>query len=90
MSSKQKLDSKAIGIATGTIVFILSILCLLAILLFGDSTIGFFNLFFHGIGLSLIRTTTNIAEGIIGSIALGAIGFIFGWLFAVIYNKYSD
>ena len=83
----QKLNPKGIGIALAAVTFILSILCLLAVLLLGDSSIKFFNLFFHGIDLSSIKTTPNIAQGLIGTIVLTIAGFIVGWLFALIYNK---
>jgi hypothetical protein len=85
----QKLSPKATGIALASITFILSIICLLAILFLGDSSMKFFNLFFHGIDLTAIKTTPNIVQGLIGTIVITAIGFIAGWLFAIIYNKYS-
>ena len=83
----QKLNPKGIGIALAAVTFILSILCLLAVLLLGDSSMNFFNLFFHGIDLSSIKTTPNIAQGLIGTIVLTIAGFIVGWIFALIYNK---
>jgi hypothetical protein len=85
----QKLSPKGTGIALALIIFIVSILCFLAVLLLGDISINFFNLFFHGIDLSGIRTTPNIIQGLIGTAILTIVGFILGWLYAIIYNKYS-
>lgn len=87
MNSKQILNPKAIGIAAAVITFILSILCLVIVLVFKDSS-TFFNLFFHGIDLSQIKTVPDIARGILGSVILTIIAFVIGWFFAIIYNKF--
>jgi len=86
----QKLSPKGTGIALASIIFILSMLCFLAVLLLGDLSIKFFNLFFHGIDLSGIKTTPNITQGLIGTIIIAIIGFVAGEVFALIYNKYSN
>ncbi|MEK6875267.1 MAG: DUF5676 family membrane protein [Nanoarchaeota archaeon] len=85
----QKISPKGTGIALASITFILSILCLLAVLFLGDSSTKFFNLFFHGIDLNAIKTTPNIMQGLIGTVVITVIGFVAGWVFAIIYNKYS-
>lgn len=86
----QKLSPKGTGIALASVTFIISILCFLAVLLLGDFSIKFFNLFFHGIDLSGIKTTPNVVQGLIGTIIITVIGFVAGEVFALIYNKYSN
>jgi len=86
----QKISPKGTGIALALITFILSIVCLLIVLLLGDLSVKLFNQFFHGIDLSSLKTTPNILQGLIGSVILAVGGFISGWLFAVIYNRYSN
>ncbi|MBS3078731.1 hypothetical protein J4218_01285 [Candidatus Pacearchaeota archaeon] len=86
----QKLSPKGIGIALAAITFIISILCLLAVLLFGDASMKLFNLFFHGIDITSIKTTANLVQGLIGTVIITIIGYFVGWIFAIVYNKYSN
>ncbi len=86
----QKLSLKGTGIAFASLTFILSMLCFLAVLLLGDLSINFFNLFFHGIDLSSIKTTSSITRGLSGTAILTIAGFFSGVLFAFVYNKSSN
>jgi hypothetical protein len=84
------LSAKGIGIASAAITGIIYILCFIIVFIAGDSSLKFFNLFVHGIDLTGLTTTPSIGTGIIGLIVSIIIAYVAGWLFAKIYNKYSE
>ena len=64
--------------------------CALAVVLFPDGTVNFFNAWFHGLDLTLLKppggrplTLGQFAYGLIG---VAATSFVVGTLFAAVYN----
>ena len=84
----EKLKPKAVGYALAIVSGIVSLACLLLVVIAKDFTINLFGAIFHGIDLSKI-TADNITIGsaVLGFVEVVVLGFILGWLFAVIYNK---
>lgn len=67
---------------------IFSLACALLILMAPTFTTNLFGAIFHGIDLSQIAKTATIGSSILGIIEVMILGWIAGWLFAVIYNKF--
>ena len=86
----EKLKPRATGYALAIVSGIVSIVCLLLVLIAKNFTINLFGAIFHGIDLSQIATD-NITLGsvILGFAEVVIIGFILGWLFAKVYNKFK-
>ena len=84
-----KLNSKALGIASAVLTGISYILCFIIVLIFNEDSLKFFNLFFHGIDLTSLATAPNIVNGIIGLIISVIAAYAYGWILAEIYNKYT-
>ena len=82
-----KLSEKGIAMAFASSVAIAYIICFLIVILAGNSALGFFNLFMHGIDISSLSTTPNILNGIIGIVIAFIASYLIGWIFAWIYNK---
>ena len=83
-----KLNSKRVGYTLAIVVGIVSLVCLLLVVIARDFTINLFGAIFHGIDLSQIAADNiTIGSAILGFVEVVVIGFILGWLFAVIYNK---
>lgn len=83
-----KLKPKAVGYALASVVGIVSIVCLLLVVIARDFTINLFGAIFHGIDLSQIAADNiTIGSAILGFVEVIIIGFILGWLFAIMYNK---
>lgn len=84
-----KLSEKGIAIASSVLTGIWYILCFAIVVIFGNSSMKFFNLFFHGIDLTSLATAVNITNGIIGLFVSIVFAYICGYVFAFIYNKYA-
>lgn len=84
-----KLSEKGIATAAATLTAISYIICFAIVLIFKESSMKFFNLFFHGIDLTSLATTTNIINGIIGLILSVIVAYAYGWIFASVYNKFA-
>ncbi len=85
-----KLDTKAVGFASASVAGILYILCALLFWFVPDSAIRLFNYFVHGIDLTAIaRFNISFKQNIIGLLLTLAFSFLFGALFAVVYNKFA-
>ncbi len=84
-----KLSEKGIAIACAALTGIWYILCFAIVVIFGKSSLNFFNLFFHGIDLTSLATTTNMINGMIGLVVSIVFAYICGYAFAFVYNKYA-
>lgn len=82
-----KLSEKGIALASAVLTAITYIICFAIVLIFKESSLKFFNLFFHGIDLTSLATTPNIISGIIGLIISVIVAYVSGWIFALVYNK---
>ena len=84
----EKLKPKIVGYALAIVAGIVSLACLLLILAAKEFAISLFGAMFHGIDLSQIITENiTIVSAVLGLVEAVVIGFVFGWLFAVVYNK---
>ena len=87
----EKLKPKATGYTLASVAGIVSLVCLLLIIIAKEFTINLFGAIFHGIDLSKIAADNiTIGSAVIGFVEVVVIGFILGWLFAVIYNKFAE
>ena len=83
-----KLKPRVTGYALAIVVGIVSLVCLLLVFIAKDFTISLFGAIFHGIDLSqIVADNITIGSAILGFAEVIVIGFILGWLFAIIYNK---
>jgi len=83
-----KLDAKATGYTLASVAGIVSLACLLLIVIAKEFTINLFGAIFHGIDLSQIAADNiTVSSAVLGFVEVVVVGFILGWLFAVIYNK---
>jgi len=82
-----KLSEKGIALASAVLTAISYIICFAIVVIFKESSLKFFNLFFHGIDLTSLATIPNITNGVIGLMVSVAAAYISGWIFALVYNK---
>jgi len=82
-----KLSERGIALASAVLTAISYIICFAIVLIFKESSLKFFNLFFHGIDLTSLATIPNITNGIIGLIISVIVAYVYGWIFAAVYNK---
>lgn len=87
--ANNKLSEKGIALASAVLTAISYIICFAIVFIFGNASIEFFNLFFHGIDLSSLATNPNITTGFIGLIISVIAAYIWGWIFAITYNKFT-
>lgn len=86
----EKLKPTTTGYALASVAGIVSLVCLLLIIVAKNFTINLFGAIFHGIDLSQIAADNiTINSVILGFVEVVVIGFILGWLFAKIYNKFK-
>ena len=83
-----KLNTKRVANSLAITAGIFSLVCMLLILMAPTFTMDLFGAIFHGIDLSQISKTASIGSSILGVIEVMILGWIAGWLFAVIYNKF--
>lgn len=84
-----KLSEKGIALASAILTTISYIICFAIVLIFKESSLKFFNLFFHGIDLTSLATNPSVVNGVIGLIISIIAAYIGGWIFAFAYNKFA-
>ncbi len=86
----ERLNSWITGCAASITFSIVFTVCALAVALFPDDTISFFNAWFHGLDLSLLKPPggrpLTIGQFFYGLAGVAATSFAVGTLFAAIYN----
>ncbi len=86
----EKKDINATGIALALTLGIVSILCLLLLLVAPQFALSLFGSLMHGIDLSKIAITPTLGgQTILGLVVALAGGYLFGVIFAAIYNKFA-
>lgn len=86
----EKLKPKAVGYALAGVAGIVSLACLVLVVIAKGLATSLFGAIFHGIDISQITADNiTIISAVIGFVEVIVIGFISGWLFAVIYNRLS-
>ena len=77
-----------VGFALGIVFAIISLICAILFAIAPEFIMSLANNLFHGLDLTEISKGSISWSGvIIGIIEVFIIGFVGGWLFAVIYNK---
>ncbi|MEK6915483.1 MAG: DUF5676 family membrane protein [Nanoarchaeota archaeon] len=85
-----KLSPKRTANALAVTAGIVSLVCYILILITPSGTVSLFGAIFHGIDLSQIAVEpASVGSGILGVIEVIILGWIIGWLFAKIYNKFK-
>ncbi len=84
-----KLSKRGIAIASAALTGIWYIICFAIVAIFGNTSVKFFNLFFHGIDITSLATTVNIINGIIGLVVSVIFAYLCGYVFAFIYNRFA-
>ena len=87
----ERLNPWIIGCAASITFSIVFTVCALAVALFPDDTISFFNAWFHGLDLTLLKppggrplTFGQFFYGLLGVVAMS---FVVGTLFAAVHNR---
>ncbi len=85
-----RLNPWIVGIAMAITFSILSTACAIAIALFPDGTLSFFNAWFHGLDLTLLKPPggrpLTLGQFVYGLFGIAVTGFITGAVFATVYN----
>lgn len=86
-----KINANAFGLAAGIISSALSLLCTILIALIPGPTMNFSGWLIHMNRLADIfgPRTVTLGNGIVGVVGFFIIGYILGWLFAAVYNKFT-
>ncbi len=84
-----KLDARGVAIAFTVVTAIIYIACFLIVLIAGDSSLKFFQLFFHGVDITSLSTTPDVPAGLFGLVISAIVAYASGYVFALVYNKYS-
>jgi hypothetical protein len=83
----EKLSPVAVGVTSALTFAIVFTTCAIALALAPDATVGFFNAWFHGLDLSLLKP----AGGKPLTLAQYAlVSFVTGALFALLYNPVTS
>ncbi len=83
-----KLKAGKVGLSLGLVFAITSLVCAILVYFMPAGMISLANNIFHGLDVSQIARSSFSWGGVIfGIVEIFIIGFIGGWLFALIYNK---
>ena len=86
-----KLNVKAVAYSLAAVSGIFYIICAALIAIAPEATIKLFGSLFHGINIELIaQKTISLGSAIAGFIEIVFGSLLTGWLFAAIYNYFSD
>ncbi len=85
-----KLNSRRVANTLGVVFAGVSLLCAIFVLIFPGTAMSFFNNIFHGIDITqIVKTSVSLGSIVIGLIEAFILGWIIGWFFAVVYNKFK-
>ncbi len=83
-----KLNRWSVSVALAITMSLAYMACAVAVDLFPEPSINFFNAWFHGLDISVLRAhkPNTIGVFIYGLIGVAAIAFLVGWVYATVYN----
>ena len=88
-----RLQPWPFGFAASMTFSVLYSACALAVALFPDSTIGFFNAWFHGLDLTLLRPPggrpLTLGQFVYGLVSAAAVSFVVAASLAGFYNLFA-
>jgi 2TM family of unknown function (DUF5676) len=86
----EKLSPVAVGLTSAITFSIIFTACAIAVALAPDMTVGFFNAWFHGLDLSLLKPAggkpLTLGQYVYGLPGVALVSFVTGALFSFIYN----
>jgi len=83
-----KLNPLSVGLAAAVTFAVLNTLCAVAIAIWPDGVLAFFNSFAHGLDLTPLKSTQpfSLFRFVCGLAGLAIVGFVSGAIFAWTYN----
>ncbi len=88
-----RLQIWSFGLAGAVTFSVLYTVCALAVVLFPDGTIGFFNAWFHGMDLTLLKPpggrALTLRQYIVGFVSAAAVSFAVAATLAGFYNLFA-
>ena len=88
-----RLQTWSFGFAGAVTFSVLYTVCALAVVFFPDGTIGFFNAWFHGLDLTLLKPPggrpLTLSQYIYGLISAAAVSFVVAASLAGFYNLFA-
>lgn len=86
----EKLNTLAVGVTSAVTFSIVFTACAIAVAVAPDATVGFFNAWFHGLDLSLLKPAggkpLTLVQYVYGLAGVALVSFVTGALFVLIYN----
>jgi len=86
----ERFNPWIVGAAASITFSIVFALCALAVALFPEATVGFFNAWFHGLDLTLLRPPggrpLTLGQFVYGLVGMALFSFLTGALFAAVFN----
>ncbi len=88
-----RLQIWSFGLAGAATFSVLYTLCALAFVFFPDGTIGFFNAWFHGLDLTLLKPpggrALTLGQYVVGLVSAAAVSFTLAATFAGFYTLFA-
>lgn len=85
-----KLNPSLVGTAAAITFSAVFTGCALAVVLFPEGTMNFFNAWFHGLDLTLLQPPAGrpltLGQFVYGLVGVATVSFVTGALFAAVYN----
>lgn len=86
----ERLNPWIVGAAASITFSIVFTVCALAVVLFPEATVGFFNAWFHGLDLTLLRPPggrpLTLGQFVYGFVGMAIFSFLTGALFGAVLN----
>jgi hypothetical protein len=85
-----RLNPLNFAVATTVTLLLLYVVCAVAVVLFPDGTVSFFNSWFHGLDLNLLKPPggrpLTLQQFVMGALAVIAVAFPAGLVLAAVYD----
>ena len=84
------LKPKSVGYSLALVAGIVYLACAILVVIMPTWTVNVFSALFHGIDITEIaRASVPLTTAILGLVEIIVMGYLVGWLFAVVYNKFN-
>ena len=86
----EKISSKRVAYSLAVVAGIVYLACAILVAIAPTWTVNLFGALFHGVDITQIeRTSVSLTSAILGLIEIIVIGYLIGWLFGAVYNKFD-
>ena len=86
----ENLKPKSVGYSLALVAGIVYLACAILVAIAPTWTVNVFGALFHGIDITQIaRTPVPLTSTILGLIEIVVMGYLVGWLFGAVYNKFN-